>query len=629
VKTKEARKSGYGSALRDSPLRINRRAITPSPKAFTQKRNLAICSAVLVVVTVAAYSPVIKNNFVHYDDDAYITQNAAIRSGPTPAMLRWSLRSTVASNWHPLTWISHALDVRLFGLNPVEHHLHSLLLHAINTVLLLVLLTYATGFLWRSLAVAALFALHPLNVESVVWAAERKTVLSMLVFLLVITAYAWYARKPRWTRYLAVVSLFVLGLAAKPTVITLPFVLLLLDWWPLQRIQNWTKPRSVPQFPWTRLVLEKVPLLVLSAGSAMVTLIAQQIALNPVPFGIRVSNAIFGYNGYIGKTLWPLDLAAFYPLEAAPWSLTVLGLLLLFAISIFCWRQRFRRPWLIAGWLFYLGALIPVIGLVQVGAQAMADRYMYMPSLGLFVIGVWACAELFHNAAVAPRWRLATAVLVLSILAALTRRQVGFWRSNTELWTHALTVTDDNALAEDNLGVALLELNKKEEALAHFQNAARIAPTDPTSHINIAAELQDHGRLDEAIAQYQAALQSQPDNALKAIIYNNLGSAYRQQGDLLAAQNAYLEASNLEPQNADTAETTQRLGQLRIEMIIQQLRHQTSLHPSAAVYAQLGSLQQQLGNAEEARAAYTAALRLDPKLQSARQALLELPPRKP
>jgi tetratricopeptide (TPR) repeat protein len=448
----------------------------------------------------------------------------------------------------------------------------------------------------------------------------------MLLFLLAAWAYGWYAKKPQPLRYLAVAGLFVLGLAAKPMVITLPFVLLLLDWWPLQRIQRWTQPGTLPQFRWTRVVLEKVPLLALSAGSAVITLIAQQGAVNPAPFGIRLGNAVLSYSRYIWNALWPLKLAAYYPLVEVGWWRIVLSAILLAALSVVFWRQRFRRPWLITGWLFYLGTLVPVIGFIQVGAQAMADRYMYLPGIGLFVIAVWTGDEILQRIGIGPRFRLATAALVLAVLGLLTWRQVGFWRDSIQLWTHALAVTDNNLFAEDNLADALLRVNRNDEALVHFKNASRIDPTDPTSSINIAADLQDHGRLDEAIAQYQTALNWTTESKLRVIIYHNLGNAYRRLGDLTAAQEAYLEALKLQPENGQTME---RLGRLRIEKAVQDLRNETSVHPSAAGFAQLGDLLRDLGRDGEARDAYAAALKLEPKMVSARQALLRLSSGKP
>jgi len=375
----------------------------------------------LAVATAAVYSPVVHHPFIEYDDPIYVSNNLHVQAGLTWKTFTWAWTTTEAENWHPLTWLSHSLDCQLYELNPAGHHLSSVLLHVLNVLLLFLLLARVTGATGRSLLVAACFALHPINVESVAWVAERKNLLSTLLFLLALGAYGWYARLPNIRRYLVVAVLFALGLTAKPMVITLPFVLLLLDLWPLQRSQGWNRLASPlrPQtrknrrkrleavatenassrFPasqatFSRLVLEKLPLLVFCAGSAVITVIAQQTAalrtVAKFPLDTRLENAICAYAMYVCKAFWPARLTIFYPhpgssLEA--WKVWLAALFLM-VVSALVWKQRLRRGYLVTGWLWYLGTLVPVIGLVQVGDQAMADRYGYIPLIGIFVMAV-------------------------------------------------------------------------------------------------------------------------------------------------------------------------------------------------------------------------------------------------
>ncbi len=350
-----------------------------------------------MLLTLALYNPVNQHPFVNYDDDRYVTGNAHVRQGLTAETFTWALTSTEQANWHPLTWMSHALDVSLFRLNPAGHHFTGVLLHAANAILLFLLLMSATGRLGPSLFVAALFALHPMNVESVAWVAERKNVLCTFFFFLTLWAYGWYARRPEWKRYLVVAALFVAGLAAKPMVITLPFVLLLLDYWPLNRVRY---AESDAGWSWPRLILEKMPLIALSAASAMITMKAQQAGgavRSTVQFSLstRVANAIYAYAMYLWKMIWPARLAPLYPHPAgtlATWQVVTAALVLI-AITMLVWKFRELR-YLMTGWLWFLGTLVPVIGLVQVGDAAMADRYAYIPLIGIFVMIAFGAADL-------------------------------------------------------------------------------------------------------------------------------------------------------------------------------------------------------------------------------------------
>jgi len=590
----------------------------------------------LAIAIFAVYYRATRNPFVNYDDQGYVVENVNVQQGLTRGMLHWALTSTDANNWHPLTWISHALDCQLFGLNPAGHHLTSVLLHVLSSVILFLLLVRATGATGRSLLVAALFALHPINVESVAWVAERKNVLSTLFFLLTLGAYGWYALRPRIGRYVLVAALFVLALAAKPMVVTLPFVLLLVDLWPLQRFSSWQPPSEsfpVPQFSAWQLALEKVPLLLLSATSSAITVVAQggAIATNRnLPLTLRLPNALYAYVMYLVKAVWPSHLAAFYPYEGirlAAWQ-TLLCAVFLVAVTAWVWRAR-AHYYLLMGWLWFLGTPVPVNGLVmQVGDQAMADRYAYLPLIGIFCMVAWGAADLARERHIELRECVAVAGLALAIFSFLTWRQIGFWRSSYDLWAHALDVTKDNYMAEDYVGTALLVKVYEEsrqrfsdEALVHFQNAVRIEPRDAISHLNLGANLHEHGRLPEAIQQYQAVLKLTPDEHLIVKSLIDQGAAYQQLGELATAEQYDKKVLAMEPQNR-VALTN--LGKLAMQERVQQLAASAADHPSPGAYLQLGQLQQAVGLLPDARTSYQTALRLKPEFPEARSALESL-----
>ena len=605
--------------------------VRPAPSQM--RRDLAI--GLLLGLTFAVYLRATRNGFVNYDDQDYIVENQHIQQGLNTATLRWALTSTEESNWHPLTWLSHALDCQLFGLNPAGHHFTNVLLHLLNVALLFWLLWRATGAAERSLLVAALFALHPLNVESVAWVAERKNVLCMFFFLLTLGAYGWYARRPGWKRYLWVAGLFVLALAAKPMAVTLPCVLLLLDFWPLQRVQGREAPSEtfpVPQQPLGRLVLEKLPLLALSAASSVITVLAQRSAepdRQLLPVTLRAGNALHAYLMYIVKGFWPTRLAVHYPYQGyglSVWSV-LLSLALLATVTVAVWRER-ARPYLPVGWFWFLGTLVPMIGLVQVGDQDMADRYAYLPLVGIFVMVVWGLGDWVRARGVKLRWCVTTAAIILTALSALTWRQIGTWRNSRALWEHALAVTKNNYMAEDYIGVDLLFQNYEttgqrysDAALVHFQNAVRINPRDPISHLNLGADLQEHGKFQEAIQQYQTVLKLTQKRDLVMKTWIDMGAAYQQLGDLPTAQRFYLQVLEMDPGN-QIAFTN--LGKLGMEERIRQLTVSASTHPSAEVYLQLGQVQQIAGRVAEARTSYQTALKLDPKFSEARNALNSL-----
>jgi protein O-mannosyl-transferase len=524
----------------------NRRKLTSNAPRRTgpfltgQKLNTILC-VLLAVLTIAIYSPVTDHKFLVLDDHDYVTANPHIHDGLSWETLKWALTSNESANWHPLTWLSHALDYQLFALNPAGHHLDSVLIHAFNGVLLFLALLWMTKRVGQSLMVAALFALHPINVESVAWVAERKNVLSTLFFLLAIGTYAWYAKKPSWRRYLLVTALFATGLMAKPMVITLPFVLLLLDYWPLGRIVGTsTSDVNVPQLEVTKLLVEKIPLLFLSAASAFITLKAQRSGmavrnLHQFPLAVRIENAIVAYCLYLWKMLWPARLAL-YPhsaiaLPAWQWILSALVLISITALVV-----AFRgKRYLPVGWFWFLGTLVPVIGLVQVGEASMADRYAYIPLIGIFVMIAWGLADLADAIKVGTVWRVIPALCMLGALGFATSRQVRYWDSDYDLWAHALSVNEINPFAHDAMGSALLDsdlaltLNnpekldtqqtRMEEARQHFERALalrrQLAQQNPATYLpDMATTLNNLGNLDRLENRTEEARQSY-EEALK------------------------------------------------------------------------------------------------------------------
>lgn len=460
-----------------------------------QHRLERLVCLLLIVATLAVFQQLPEYDFVNIDDYYYVTENVHVTRGLTREGIIWAFTTLHANNWHPLTWLSHMLDCQLFGLKPGMHHLTNLLLHMANSTLLLLVLKRMTGALWRSAFAAALFALHPLHVESVAWVAERKDVLSTLFWLLTVWGYAGYVEYPGRNRYLLVLLFFALGLMAKPMLVTLPFILLLLDYWPLGRVKLWESREGgsggIQRSSALHLVREKIPFFALTLASGIVTVVAQYKggavrSLNLLPLDVRIANALVSYVGYIGKMIWPQHLAIFYPHPGAlpTWQVVGAGLLLL-SLSIILLRAAGRFPYLGVGWLWYLGTLVPVIGLVQVGDQAMADRYTYVPLIGLFVLIAWGIPDLM------ARWRYRqialtiSAVIVVFCCTVSTWSHVKHWRNGTALFTHAVNVTADNALAHDGLGFALARQGRLDEAIAHYSEALRIKPGYAKARYNL------------------------------------------------------------------------------------------------------------------------------------------------
>jgi len=529
-----------------------------------------IVVALLVAATLTAYWPVTGNAFIPFDDDEYVTDNPVVRDGWTARGVAWAFTAFHSNNWHPLTWLAHMTDAELFGLDAGGHHRTSLVLHALNAALLFLLLRAMTGALWPAALVAALFALHPLHVESVAWASEKKDLLSTLFWLLTVGAYWRYARRPGLGRYLAVVALFALGLLAKPMLVTLPFVLLLLDFWPLaRRLQG-------------SLLLEKVPLLALSAASCVVTWLAQQSggvvkSLESFPLSLRLTNAVVAYIAYVGKLVWPTRLALVYPHPRTfpPWE--VLGAVALLAgVSVLVVVLRRRRPYLLFGWLFFLGTLVPVIGVVQVGNQAYADRYTYVPAIGVFVMLAWGLRDLLAWRPPLRPFVAVAVVAVLVFLGARTRAQTRLWKNGVTIFEHTVAVTRDNYRMHDYLGTLLAKEGRIEEALASFREAVRIRPQFTQAQYNAGSAAYRLGRYEEAEAY--------------------LSEAVRQEPDYLMAQ-------------FNLAATEVKLN--RAEPAMRHLREVLRLDPvNVAAHRALGEILRRLGREDEARPHLAEAERL-------------------
>jgi len=514
---------------------------------------LTICVCVfLAVLTWIVFGQTLRHDFVNYDDPRYVYQNTRITNGLNIAAVAWAFTHIHAENWHPLTTITHMLDCQLYGLRAGGHHLTNVLLHAVAVVLLFVVLQQMTGALWRSAFVAAVFAIHPLHVESVAWIAERKDVLSGVFFVLTLMAYTHYARAPSIWRYLIVAFAFALALMSKPMVVTLPFVLLLLDFWPLNRIRD-ERSGLGGQLP--RLLLEKVPLITLSAISSMVTFLAQRGALGwteQLPMLARIYNAVVTYVIYMRQMFWPANLSVFYPhpeTRLPSWEIG-LALVLLVCITTAAFVMRKNAPYLITGWLWYLGMLVPVIGLVQVGWQGHADRYTYLPQIGLYIAGTWAVADLTTSWF---RQRVILGAGALVIIGALSWSawiQTSYWRDSETLFTHALAVTGKNDVAENNLGIVFLQKGELDEAIVRLQAAIDLRPENGPAHNNLAKALLQKGRLAEAMVHYRKFLEIEPQNVEAR---NILGTALIQQGHVREAVEQWQDALAIEPENGNAA----------------------------------------------------------------------------
>ncbi|HVV71800.1 MAG TPA: tetratricopeptide repeat protein [Verrucomicrobiae bacterium] len=562
-------------------------------------RPAILFPVLLALITLAGYSTLLRNGFVKIDDGFYILHNPHVTGGLTWANLGWAFRSGYQGNWHPLTWLSHMVDVQVFGLRPSGHHLTSLLFHTANVLLLWRLLQLLTRASWASFVVAGLFALHPLHVESVAWAAERKDVLCTFFFFLMLLAYSLYAQKqvqgskpgredkPTSTPnpeaasgasrlgplcrgmstperlYGLTLGCFVLALMSKPMVVTAPFVLLLLDFWPLGRLKtagdplaDSTSPAVSKQGNVLRLIREKIPFFLLAAGSSVLTLLVQEsnrATYLELPLGTRVANAVASYWRYLGKMVWPKDLAVFYPLNPASVAHlgsmeTVAGILGLLAVSALALACRRRAPWFLTGWFWYVGTLVPVIGLIQVGGQAFADRYTYIPSIGVFLCVVWGGAAWIQRHPRLQPVAAATSAAVLCTCAVLTFTQTSYWRSDFTLFEHALKSTSNNALAHYHVGIGYRDQKQNAKAMDQFRAAIQADPTFAPAYSDLGALLEDEGRSDEALGLYQQAVKATP---WAEQVHNHLGSRFWAEGQQEKALAEYAAALRCNPDFAD------------------------------------------------------------------------------
>jgi tetratricopeptide (TPR) repeat protein len=612
---------------------VNVEARRPTGTALfsSPEQRRVVPSLLLALLALLLYNPVTQYGFVNFDDPGYVTGNPHIRTGLTWQTVHWAFWSTEQANWHPLTWLSHALDYQLFHLKAAGHHYDSVLLHALCVVLLFLFLESATGLAGRSAVVAGLFAVHPINVESVAWISERKNVLCTVFFLLGLWAYLWYARRPDLKRYLTVASLFALALMSKPMAITFPCVLLLLDYWPLGRMRpldasgESSKASAYQAKAVSGLLWEKIPLLAFSAASAVVTVIVQKSggALRALyPFSLRLENATVSYARYIGKAFWPSHLAALYPFprHGLPGWEVVLATFVVLSISCAVWFQA-RKRYLAVGWFWFLGTLVPMIGLVQVGEQAMADRYAYIPFIGLFIALVWAVTD-WAEARRIPAVYLATAsLLAAAALASVAHVQMQYWGSTTALWSHTLQVTGPNFVAEDNMGAELINEGNIPAARTHFQAATQINPQDAFSQIDIGVCDKMMGNVKGAIEHYEAALRLSAAPTLRTTAFSNLGSLYRMKGNYQAARDNYTAALGIDPENAlallGLGLVTQKTGNL--SSAIDYYSRAMAAGPSDVGYVLLARALEEAGRKSESATALEQARKIAPNFDMAQK----------
>ena len=586
----------------------------------------SLAALVVAAAAIAAYLPALGNGFV-FDDSEYVVTNRFLHQS-FPRVLTWAFTAFYSANWHPLTWLSHYADVALFGLKPRGHHLVNILLHAANAVLLLRLLRATTGALWRSALVAGLFALHPLHVESVAWVSARKDLLSGFFFLLTLSAYARYAARPSWQRYAPPLCLFALGLMAKPMLVTVPFVLLLVDGWPLGR---WRRaPAGTAGSGTLALLAEKLPYLALSAASCVVTVYAQRAwgAIKDVRLDTQLANIPVAYAGYLAKTVWPAGLAFFYPLPVAgiPWWKTAGSLALLLALTACVVRFGHRRRWLAVGWLWYLGMLVPVVGFVKVGLQSMADRYTYLPLIGPFIIVAWSAGELAGRRRGAPRILAAAAALGHAAFGILASVQAGYWRSDATLSSHALAVTTDNWMAHNNLALEVYRQGRVEEALAHVEQALSANRWFPEAWYSKGLILSERRRTGEALSAFEHALALNPE-FIEARMGRAIAlAALSRPEEALAEYQAVLARDpEHEVARVNLANILDDLG--RSDEAIAQYREALRRDPrSELAHYNLGVVFKKVGRWPEARSEFEETLRLDPGHQQARYNLQQLPP---
>ena len=589
-----------------------------APALAAVRHPAAWLAVVLVLGTFTLYWPAIHLPFINYDDPLYVTANPRVLAGLSWDNMVWAFTSGHADNWHPVTWLSLMLDASLFGPSPAGFHVTSVLLHAVNSALLFWLLLRLTGTLWRSAMVAALFAWHPLHVESVAWVTERKDVLSGGLGFLALLFYVYYvqsrsesptpASRSRWYYGLSLLA-FTLGLLAKPMLVTWPAVLLLLDYWPLGRLQPGR---------WKSLVVEKIPFFALAVGDSLVTYLVQHkegavAAWVKLPFGLRCENALISYVRYLGKTFWPRNLAVFYPHPGVwPFATVMVSALVLAGVTAALWTQRRRRPFLLMGWLWFVGTLVPVIGVVQVGQQAMADRYMYIPSVGVFILLVWGAAALTRGRRWPGLFLAFAGATSLVLCVVFTRQQLGYWHNSETLFRHSLAVTENNYIARNNLGDALLAAGQATAAIPEYQETVRLQPDNAIAHFNLGVAFLKTSQTDAAIREFQNVLQLQPDYAPA---HYALGNALLNAGQTNAAISEFQAHLRLEPDDYDAHFN---LGYLCLKQgqyasAAAQFQAATGLQPdSASAHYNLGVALNMLGQPATAISEFQTAIRLNP-----------------
>jgi Flp pilus assembly protein TadD len=636
-------------------LIMNRATLNRAASFLTDAQNrVTVIALMLIFMTLVAYYPVRNNGFVNYDDQAYVYNNHRVQKGLTAENVVWAFKTTDLTNWHPVTWLSHMLDAQLFGLRPAGHHATSFLLHLINVLLLFWLLYRMTGSTWRSALVAALFAVHPLNVESVAWVSERKNVLSATFWLLTIWAYVRYVRRPGWKPYLFVVGFFVVGLMTKPMLVTLPFVLLLLDFWPLGRMsgsgaagraardgeaggaeetRQEESGHAAPRPTLLKLGLEKLPLLALSVISSVITIKASAaggavVQTAGLSIGSRLSNTVVSYVAYLHDMVWPTRLAAFYPHPGAntPYTqLLLAGLLMVGITALIVWRVKSSR-YLAVGWLWYLGTMLPVIGLIQVGGQARADRYTYIPMIGVFIIVAWGTAYCLRRLPRRNYWLGGVAACVLLALTLSTRQQVSYWQDGSSLWTHALLVTEDNYVAHTNVAIVLVAQGKYDEAIEQCNATLRLIPEHSLSYATMGEALVKKGQSDEGISYLYKALRLTVERDTAIAAQRALGDAMVKIGNDEKAVHHLSQALRLDSQLSDTHA---KLGALlykggQFGRAIFHYSRAAQLSPVAGNYIQLASVLQEQGKLRESAVFYRKALNLEPDSPEAKRNLAML-----
>jgi Tfp pilus assembly protein PilF len=529
---------------------------------------IPILIVLLIIVSILfVYAQVGSHEFINFDDQLYVTDNPIVKAGVTWNGIKWAFSFSDRTYWHPLTWLSHMVDCELFGLNPGKHHLVNVFLHIINSILLFLVFMMMTGTLWRSAFVAFLFALHPINVDSVAWIAERKNLLSTLFCMLTIMAYIYYSRRPSFYKYILILFVFTLGLLSKPMLISIPFVLILLDFWPLKRINfdslltreqisiGISNGRRAQRTQALKLIIEKIPLLILSLVIIGTSIISFQhhsdvISSNLISTKLRVANAMVSYVNYMGKLIWPRNLTIYYPYPASLPMWEVIGAsVFICTVTILAGLYAKKLPYLIVGWLWYLGTLVPVSGLIQVGLwPAMAERWVYIPAIGLFMLVAWLIPDLVSEFRFKKLVLSTLAVMVICILMILTWRQTGYWKNDFILFSHALQVNERNSIAYSNLGDYYLNINRPGEAIEYYDKSIKINPYDPLVQNNFAIALLKEGRYEESIKYFKKAILSYPRDPQ---LYSGLGIASAHQNRNTEAIEYFSKSLDIDPGNAE------------------------------------------------------------------------------